>query len=99
MKKALISPNEIVYQIINWNLKDTPPTPIYLEIPNSDRLAQIADVAFEVALPMFWIDCDDNVIADVYYYDNSDQTIKLVPEPAPYPTAEDQPITTGSQTL
>lgn len=99
MKKALISPNEIVNQIIGWDMSVQPVAPIYNEIPNSDRLAQVSDSTFEVAPPMFWIDVSDDIVADMYYYDNSDQTVKLVPEPAPMQAAEDQPATTGSQTL
>lgn len=97
--KALISPDEKVFCITAWNMDTNPITPIYTEIPNSDRVAEVCNTTFEVASPLFWIDCADNVIADVYYYDNSDQTIKLVPEPAPISAAVNQPTTTGTQTL
>jgi len=44
------------------------------------RIAQIADNEFEVALPLFWVDCDDTVKADLFWYDPVDQTIKPNPQ-------------------
>jgi hypothetical protein len=38
-----------------------------------------------VALPLFWTPCDDDVIADQFYYNTADEQIYPVPEPAPYP--------------
>ena len=54
-----------------------------------------------MAEPLFWIDCGENIIADVYYYDPADQTIKETPI-APFQNMEaapNQPAGTGSQTL
>ena len=31
------------------------------EIPNSARIAQIAEDVFDVAAPLFWVDCDDSI--------------------------------------
>lgn len=42
------------------------------------RVAEIAENAFEVAQPLFWVDCDDTVKADQFWYDPSDQKIKPV---------------------
>ena len=40
------------------------------------RVADIAENAFEVAEPLFWVDCDDTVKADQFWFDPSNQTIK-----------------------
>ena len=60
------------------------------------RVAEVCDVSFEVAPPLFWVACADDVVADEYWYDPTNQTIKPIPQPEPAP---DQPITTGAQTL
>jgi len=57
------------------------------------RVAQVEDAAniFEVAPGLEWVDCADNVVADQFWYDPSDQLIKanpIVVEEAPaQPTA------------
>jgi len=65
MKKALISPNELV--------------------SNGYRVAQVeqAESIFPVADPLYWMDCDDEVVADQYWFDPTDNTIKAIPRPAP----------------
>jgi hypothetical protein len=75
MKKALISPNELVQQ--------------------GYRVAEVCAAAFEVAEPLFWIDCADDVAADQFWFDPVNQTIVGIPQP---PIGA-QPVTTGSQTL
>jgi len=40
------------------------------------RVAQVEQQEFEVALPLFWVDCADTDKADQCWYDPSDQTIK-----------------------
>jgi hypothetical protein len=45
------------------------------------RVADIHPIGFDVAQPLFWVDCDDNVLADQFWYDPADQTIKPMPEP------------------
>jgi hypothetical protein len=47
------------------------------------RVAQVEQQEFEVAAPLFWVTCADYVVADQYWYDPSDQTIKLIPIPVP----------------
>jgi len=44
------------------------------------RVAQVQDYEFEVASPLFWVDCDNNVLADQFWYDPADQTIKPNPQ-------------------
>lgn len=52
------------------------------------RVAEVVDEVFEVnPTELFWVDCEDDVVADVYYYDTSDNTIKLKPIP-PEPEPE-----------
>jgi hypothetical protein len=84
MKKALISPDETVRYVSGWTDK-TPPEPIYTTIPNAQRVAEVADTTFEVALPLFWTDCADNVVADQWYYDSETAELVVMPEPAPRP--------------
>jgi len=43
------------------------------------RVAQVEQQEFEVAPPLFWVNCDDTVKADLFWYDPADQTIKPNP--------------------
>ena len=86
MKNAIISPNESPIKYISGWTTDTPSEPIYTSIENSCRLAEVSDQTFEVALPLFWIPCEDNVKADKFYYNTNDKEIYPVPEPAPEPS-------------
>ena len=47
------------------------------------RVAQVepADQIFNVADWLFWTDCEDNVIADLFWYDPKDQSIQPLPVP------------------
>jgi hypothetical protein len=59
------------------------------------RVAQVEDAAniFEVGSGLEWVDCADDVVADQFWYDPSDQIIKANPvvvvEAPPAPTAEE----------
>lgn len=89
MKKALISPNEEVSYISSWD----GPFPIYAYA--GKRIAEVSETSFEVAEPLFWVDCSDVVTAESYCY--NDTCIEIppnVPEPEPV-----QAITSGAQTL
>jgi len=86
MKNALISPNESPINYISGWTTDTPPNPIYTQIENSCRVAEVSDQTFEVSPPLFWTDCEDNVVADQFYYNTNDKEIYPVPPPAPYPS-------------
>jgi hypothetical protein len=87
MKKALIDSNSSVVQLASWVLNSSTGkyTPVITEIPNSNRVAEVANTTFPIAPPLFWVDCADDVVADVWYYDSANKTIVLVPSPAPYP--------------
>ena len=95
MKNALISPNEQVSYISAWDEQ----TPVYTIL--GQRVAEVADAQFEVALPLFWLECSDDVTAMDFYYNATSQAIEQIPEspPQPTPVVPDQPATTGSQTL
>jgi len=49
------------------------------------RVAEVEpdDKVFEVAQPLFWVDCADDVVADQFWYDPETKTIKPVSEPEP----------------
>ena len=74
MKKALISPQE---QINNF------------DGTNGYRVAQVEppENIFDVAGELYWVDCVDDVVADQYYFDTTENIIKPVPVP-PAPTKE-----------
>jgi len=85
MKNALISPNESPIKYVSGWTTDTPPEPILTPIENSCRVAEVEDQTFEVALPLFWTPCDNDVVADQWYYNTDDKEIYPIPEPAPPP--------------
>lgn len=78
MKKALIAPNE----------------PVQLRGGKTGwRVAQVepAENIFAVAEPLYWLDCNHEVVADQFWFDPSDNTIKPVPVPplpAPAPIGD-----------
>jgi hypothetical protein len=45
---------------------------------NGYRVAQVQENSFLVADTLFWIECSDNIVADQYYYDPADETIKAI---------------------
>jgi hypothetical protein len=62
------------------------------------RIASVNDEEFLVAEPLFWVDCDDTVAPDAFWYDPADRQIKAVPEPepeipGPTPPSGDLPVT------
>lgn len=64
------------------------------------RIAQVeqdSDI-FDVATELFWVDCADNIVADKFWYDPADETIKPIPEPEPTQPLS-QPVIQGAQTL
>ena len=65
MKNALISPNEASYS--------------YDKTVLGVRVAEVCDAPFEVAPPLFWVECADDVVADQFYYDTDTQTIIAKP--------------------
>jgi hypothetical protein len=52
------------------------------------RVAEVEQQQFDVAEPLFWVDCADDVVADQFWYDPADQTIKAMPQPEDVPLPE-----------
>lgn len=107
MKKALIDPQVFVSQITAWIPNPDSKAfdkyiPVYTPIANSARVAEVAISDFPVSPPLFWITCNDEVVADQWYYDTANELCVLVPEGPPYPDAASDslpPAITGAQTL
>lgn len=85
MKKALIHKNEIV-EI--WNGS------------KGYRICQVesAENIFDVAPDLFWVDCEDHIKADQFWFDPIDNTIKDFPLP-PIAANPDKVSTEGTVTL
>lgn len=103
--KALISPREISPYVAGWtyNSKSKQWEPVFDDVPDSWRVAQVQEDAFEIAEPLFWVDCADNIVADLWFYQTSTGEILPIPDPASIPAetpAESgQPTVVGAQTL
>ena len=97
--KALISPNEVFnYSYISsWNEVTGVWTPVYSEILNCQRVAQVEpdNQTFPVAEPLYWFDCPDNCVPDDWYFKDGQVAVK--PQDAPNPNP--QPVSQGTQTL
>jgi len=72
--KALISPNESfnLTWISSWDGTE----PVYSEILNCQRVAEVELSPFEVAQPLFWVDCPDDCKADQWYFKDGAVYIK-----------------------
>jgi len=86
MKQALISPAEKIYDY-GGNLL-------------GERVAETTTSPFEVAPPLFWTACPDDVVADQWYYNPTTYQFLPVP-PAPRITASftPNPATAGVATV
>ena len=93
MKKAIIDPRVTVYRVVGYAPDGSAVTQ---PIPDSARVAEVTDVEFPVAEPLFWVDCADEVKADQWYYDMVQQVCLQIPSPPP---PENQPAVNGAQTL
>lgn len=89
--KALIDPSNLVNHIVAWELNPNPTPfkpqkyfPIYETYSNSARVAEVCSTQFEVAPPLFWVDCTDDIVADQFYYDTIAFTFNVIVN-APYP--------------
>jgi hypothetical protein len=85
--KALIAPNESfdLRWVSSWVKEDDVWTPIYSEIIDCQRVAQIEpdDKVFDVASPLHWVSCPNDCVADEWYYKDSQCIPK--PQDAPMP--------------
>lgn len=61
-------------------LIDPQASPVTKYLPNSQRVCQIEPDAniFPLAEPLFWTSCPDNAVADEWYYDTTDNTVKPI---------------------
>lgn len=84
--KALISPNEAqnIQWVSSWTQVDNVWKPVYSEIPNCQRVAEVEpdSKVFDVAAPLHWVDCSDDCVADLWYYKDG---LHKKPEDAPEP--------------
>lgn len=91
--KALISPKEIVdvFYVLDWQVVGEESVPILESIEGAARIAQVEQDQniFEVALPLFWVDCPPDCITDRWFYkdgvcspfpENPSQDINQLPE-------------------
>ena len=80
--KALISPIEVstIRYVVAW-VDDEPQ---YETIENCLRVAEVEpdDKVFEVAPPLYWINCPEECKADLWYYKDG---LHKKPEDAPNP--------------
>jgi hypothetical protein len=102
--QALISPNEHSPYISGWTYHKILKIwePVYEDVPDSWRVAQVQETSFEVAPPLFWTNCANNIVADEWYYQTSTGAILPIPAPAPIPPIPPEPIqptVEGAQTL
>lgn len=75
MKKALISPLEPVYDLDANKI--------------GVRVAEIAEEEFDVAEPLYWIACEDTLVADNYCFDESSSQFISIPKPIVELTLQD----------
>jgi hypothetical protein len=97
MKNALISPNEQVSYISDWTPVKNGYSPVITVIADAGRVAEVSDTPFEIAPPLFWLPCSDNVVADKFYCELAAKQVLPKPPDAPYPIVE--PVVAGAQTL
>ena len=76
MRHALISPNETTYSYDGSAL--------------GQRVAEVEVAPFEVAPPLFWAECSDDVVADQFYYTGGEILPVPLPPPPPPVSVVDQ---------
>jgi hypothetical protein len=88
--QAMINPDAPVQHIVGWNGKN----PILETYPDSATVCQVADETFPIALPLYWTNCPDNVLAYQFWYDLTSQQYNPIENVEP-----PQPVSTGTQKL
>ena len=64
------------------------------------RVADVATQEFEIAEPLFWVDCPDDLVADAKWFDPADNSFKEFPPVEPVMLSQgNQPTVQGAQTL
>jgi hypothetical protein len=74
MNNALISPNELIYS--------------YEGVFLGHRIAECSQVTFEVAPPLFWVECDDQINSCDWCYNTEVNEFVAIPLP-PLPIEND----------
>jgi hypothetical protein len=80
MKKALVDTQVSVEHIVAYENNN----PVYETYANSARVCEVVNTEFPVYETLIWVDCEDNVVADQFWYDTQSKTIKPI-ENAPQP--------------
>ena len=102
MKNALIDPTTLVNAVTSWVFDPDMQAyvPVFTPIQNSGRVAEVATEQFLVAPPLYWLECEDNVVPNLWYCNIVTNQILILPPPAPKPVQQDaQPSVSGAQTL
>jgi hypothetical protein len=86
---ALVAPHETVQYVSDWTNSGAVISTI------GARVAQISDAIFEVAAPLFWVDCDNSITTQGYAYLLDTKAFVPIPESAP----SVQAISNGTQNL
>jgi hypothetical protein len=97
MKKALISKKEIALKYDNTTLEGF-------------RIVEVVEIQneFDVHNDFEWIDCEDSITKELYYFNNKLNKIESYPLPDPNdkplflrpdPKLAEQPITKGTQEI
>lgn len=75
----------------------------YFDGSKGYRVAQVEKNTFPVSEPdLYWIDCDDNVVQDEYYFDTTQNKIlqvPMIPLTSQSSIAQNQPKTNGTNTI
>ena len=58
------------------------------------RIVEVNSSEFEVAAPLFWVECNSTVNPNTYFYNQDDKSCELIP--IPVPTAEENKITASN---
>lgn len=90
MKKALIDTQASVSHIVSWESGKA----AYETYPNSARVCEITNEPFEVYPTLVWVDCNDDVVPELFWYDTQSQTFNTIEHAEPI-----QPVVSGTQTL
>jgi hypothetical protein len=89
--KALISPSELFTytQVTAWKKEGNNWVPASFGVVIQDcmRVAEVEpdDKVFEVAAPLYWVECPEDCKADLWYYKDG---LHKKPEDAPIPEGE-----------
>jgi|Laugrespbdmm15dd_1035085.scaffolds.fasta_scaffold325577_1 hypothetical protein len=43
------------------------------------RVVEVSNTKFEIALPLFWVECNENIRPDFFYFNTETQSIISIP--------------------